>query len=366
MPQQIASGRWRTRVRDPRTGKQIAAHTVIGGPTTFDSAEAARSAEREAAVALAEGKRNGVTVAEFWQEWTTDAMWARDARSTNLHNAERTRSFVAKYGNRPMRAIDDDVAIEWIAGGRNHGTVPALRAFFNDARSAKAGRLVKTNPFAGLGLKTSRGRKDKQPPSQAKVAEMIEWANRLTPPSFAAYLHTAAFEGARPGELDALRWSDVDFPADRIRIERQWNAKTREFTLPKHGVRREIGLTDVVRDRLLALPRETEFVFTTLRGTHYTPSARSTHWNRVRCAAGIGNMDLYTCTRHFFGWYAMNVKRLDPHDIAKHFGHQDGGELVRKLYGHPDEAIAADNIVRAFASAPTAPTPMIRRRAASA
>jgi hypothetical protein len=72
-------------------------------------------------------------------------------------------------------------------------------------------------------------------------------------------------------------------------------------------------------------------VFTTLRGSHYRPSSRSHHWNRVRCAAGLGNVDLYTATRHYFGWYAWNVLELDARDIALHFGHQDGGELVRKL-----------------------------------
>ena len=59
------------------------------------------------------------------------------------------------------------------------------------------------------------------------------------------------------------------------------------------------------RERLLSLPRESEFVFTTLRSTHYRPTSRSYHWNRVRCAAGLGNVDLYTATRHYFGWYAF-------------------------------------------------------------
>ena len=40
--------------------------------------------------------------------------------------------------------------------------------------------------------------------------------------------------------------------------------------------------------------RESEFVFTTLRGNHYRPSSRSHHWNRVRCSAGLGSVDLYT------------------------------------------------------------------------
>ena len=79
---------------------------------------------------------------------------------------------------------------------------------FNDARRPQAGMLVDRNPFAGLGLKQSKGRKETQPPGQADVARMIALADELTPPSFAAWLLTACWSAARPGELDALQWTD--------------------------------------------------------------------------------------------------------------------------------------------------------------
>jgi hypothetical protein len=100
---------------------------------------------------------------------------------------------------------------------------------------------------------------------------------------------------------------------------------------------------------------------TTLRGTHCTPSSRSHHWNRVRCAAGLGNVALYLATRHWFGWYALNVLELPPHVIALQLSHQDGGRLVRELHGHPDAAIARERIREAFHS--TAPVPALRSAA---
>ena len=115
---------------------------------------------------------------------------------------------------------------------------------------------------------------------------------------------------------------------------------------------RRAALTDPVRERLLALPRESEWTFTTLRGTHYTPSSRSHHWDRVRCAAGLGRVDLYTATRHYFAWYALNVLDLPPHVIALQLGHRDGGGLVRTNDGHPDAAIARERIRAAFRPAP--------------
>lgn len=60
-------------------------------------------------------------------------------------------------------------------------------------------------------------------------------------------------------------------------------------------------------------------------------------------------------TRHYFGWYALNVLELPPHVIALHFGHRDGGELVRKNYGHPDAALSRERVREAFKQAPAAP-----------
>jgi integrase len=205
-------------------------------------------------------------------------LWQRPSESTNLHNRERTSGFVMTYGDLPIRAVDDEHVAAWLKGGRNHSTVPALRAMFNDAASAAAGRLVDRNPFAALGLPGSRGRKDVPPPTQAEMARLLVAADQLTPPSDAALLDVGAHERMRSGELDALRWTKIDFRAGTILVDEQWCAKTQTFTLPKHGVIRTIALTEPARKRLLALPRESEFAFTTLRGSHYRPSSRSHHW----------------------------------------------------------------------------------------
>ena len=358
MPQQLPSGRWRTRVRHPRTGKQISARLVIGGPDSYATEPAAKAAEGEARRLLRANVRIGVTVREFWQEWTTDPLWLRAAESTNLHYRERTEKFVAAYGDLPVRAIGDEHVAAWLRGGKNLGTVKILTTFFNDASSAAAGRLVDRNPFANLGLPSSRGRRDTQPPTQLGIARFVAIADELTPPSFAAFLHSGAYVGMRPGELDALTWEQVDFQAETIVVDRQWNAKTRKFTLPKHGHVRTIALTAPARDRLLALPHESEFVFTTHRGSHYRPSSRSHHWNRVRCTAGLADVEFYLATRHYFCWFACNVLRLTPEDAADQLGHRDGGKLVRELYGHLGGAFARERIREAFEHAPELPVPL--------
>jgi hypothetical protein len=50
-----------------------------------------------------------------------------------------------------------------------------------------------------------------------------------------------------------------------------------------------------------------------------------------------------------------------PEDIADHLGHRDGGDLVRKLYGHFDSKLSRARVRKAFAEQPPAPTPLRRK-----
>jgi hypothetical protein len=47
----------------------------------------------------------------------------------------------------------------------------------------------------------------------------------------------------------------------------------------------------------------------------------------------------------------VNVLEMPSEDVAIALGHQDGGNLVRRLYGHRDEHRALDRVVGAYAEA---------------
>jgi hypothetical protein len=57
---------------------------------------------------------------------------------------------------------------------------------------------------------------------------------------------------------------------------------------------------------------------------------------------------LYLATRHFAGSYMVNVLELPSEDVAIALGHTDGGELVRRLYGHRDRDRALDRVAAAY------------------
>ena len=353
--ERLPSGRYRAKVYDHTTGGNTSVGKILGlKDSTFATKREAKAAREKARAALGQVVRQAVTVESFAERWTSDPIFERPKASTNLHNAERIKGFVKAYGSLPLNLVTDEVVAEWLAGGRRNGTVPALRAMFNDARSAKAGRLVDRNPFAELGLKRSRGNAGKQPPSEAMVWELIGQARKVATPSFAAWLQVACFTGMRPGELDALRWSAVDFGAGRVEVNEQWSAGSSTFTLPKNGSRRVAPMTPQAREALLGLAKTGPFCFTTSRGSHWTPGARAYHWKATRAAAGYEGT-LYLATRHFAGAYMTNTLELDPETVAIALGHEDGGMLVRQLYGHKDKKAALDRVQRAYEGADVRP-----------
>jgi hypothetical protein len=145
-------------------------------------------------------------------------------------------------------------------------------------------------------------------------------------------------------------------------VRRQWSPRSRTFTSPKNGSARWAIIAPPARDALLRLARESEWCFTTLRGTHFTPSARSYHWKAIQAAAGYDDT-LYLATRHYFGWYAINVLGgLSSEDVAVALGHTCGGELVRRLYGHLEQDKALARVSAAFASTGSVtPLKIVRR-----
>ena len=360
--QQLPSKRWRAQVYDPRVGTKVSVATLL---TPAELAQlGARNgtfAKKQKAVAAAAlagdklGARGGVlTVAEWRERWLTDPIWERPAKSSNINREERTRRFAATYGDLPLDHVDDAIVAEWFAGGKNRSTAQNLRTMYNDAGRPEAGRLVRINPFSGLRLSRSRGNKDNQPPSVEQMAQLIDLARELTTPSFADYLEFAGLTAMRPGEMDAFAFDEIDHENSEVDVRQQWNAKAGALTTPKYGRHR----VSLVCDALDVLARAEGYrsngvpwVFPTLRGNHYTPSSRNHHWNRVRAAAGLGDMTLYLATRHYCAWRLYVVLGLPKEVVAAQLGHKDGGKLVEELYGHPDTSLRLKAVREAYNAA---------------
>ena len=106
-------------------------------------------------------------------------------------------------------------------------------------------------------------------------------------PTLAAYLQTLLLTGARPGEVLAMRWDDLNT---------QWRGLT---IRDKVEGERVIPLTPYVHHLLAALPRRNEFVFASSRNEN-TPLTEPNHAHDKACkVAAIDGLTLHGLRRSF-------------------------------------------------------------------
>lgn len=334
--------RWAVEVYDP---SRVSRKRYIG---TYDSQREARNAE--ATELAAASRRRPIaghreTVASFAERGLD--LRPRQKESTHLYR-EQLKPFAAAYGGLLLTEVDTELAYTWLRDKR--WTLTGIRAMFSDARRMG---LVESNPFAGLRLRGSHGRKNLDVLSVDEVHRLVACTDEVWSGAVAltvgALVATAAFTGMRPAELYGLRWADIDFRNDELHVERQYSPKSRRFDLPKNGRTRIIVLTPQAKEPLLGLPRPVDsssLVFRASRGGPMTGRVQHYYWHPVRCRFGRPSMDFYEL-RHFCAAWLFNDLELPAQDVAHQLGHTDGGALVQRLYGHPSERLARERIKRA-------------------
>jgi integrase len=122
-------------------------------------------------------------------------------------------------------------------------TLVPVRAIF---RRALARGDVAVNPTSGLELPAVRGRRDRiaSPEEASKLVEALPERDR-------ALWATALYGGLRRGELQALRWQDVDLAKGVLRVERAWDVREGEIEPKSRAGRRTVPISAVLRDHLV-------------------------------------------------------------------------------------------------------------------
>lgn len=132
--------------------------------------------------------------------------------------------------------------------------------------------------------KASHAREDAL--QREQLATWFKAIQTLQEPTHRAYLQALLLTGARPGELQELQWSNVDF---------QWKTLTIHDKVEGERV---IPLTPFVHRLLQALPRRNQYVFTTGR-TDGPIAAPTRQHARALLAAGLPHITLHGLRRSF-------------------------------------------------------------------
>ncbi len=301
---------------------------------TFDRKSEAREREDEER-RLRRKVRGRETCDSFAERWTTD--YPRPKRSTNLHNHERVFAFGVDFKGVPLTDVDRPTARQWAI--RNPGRASAVRALFSDALNDG---LVEANPFLGLRLPQSRGRRDIVALTEPEIEHLAACAPY---PEFGAAVMFAAYVGVRVGELIELRWPDLE--GQRVHVSRQRTVHG-EVTPPKSGQARIVVLPPPASGALSTVPRRMDGgpIFRSPTGRPLTPGTLWFSWQKTRIAAGWPSMAFHEL-RHACATLLLE-RGATPEQVALQLGHTDGGHLVRTLYGHPDEDATRQRLMGLF------------------
>jgi len=163
----------------------------------------------------------------------------------------------------------------------------------------------------------------------------------------AAVFLTAAFTGLRRGELVALRWRDIDFENQSIRV---YEGYTRELGRTKSRRSRTVPMVDEVGEVLRKLAARGEytgrndFVFPGDNGEIADPSALRRRYVQAVKAAGLPPLRFHDL-RHTFGSLAINFASIVQ--VQNWMGHADIKTTMRYLH-HKSRADEAKVLSQAF------------------
>lgn len=212
---------------------------------TFSTLSAAKASKRDMEQGFARGTRSGASaprLRDFAARWLADAMsGVLRTRSGEAYRASTLRGYrhalddvlLPAFGPKRLSEITrgelhrlaQRLTREGLKPSTVRNTLLPLRAIFRDALAAE---LVHVNPCGGLALPIDRGRRERVIAPADGTVMLATLADRDRP-----LWATAMFAGLRRGELMALRWSDVDLVAGRLRIVRSYDPVAAVFGPPK-------------------------------------------------------------------------------------------------------------------------------------
>jgi len=301
--------------------------------------------------------RTGATFADAAAEWLRYIEQERGRKASTLRDYRSVLKahLLPAFGKEPLERIDTDMIERWLSARLHEGKlsrrslqkmVVLLNGIFKRAR--KVWKLPH-NPVADVERLTVPKRTDLEFYSPEEVQALVRAADGEQD---AALFLTGALTGLRMGELLALRWRDVDFQAQSLRVTASYTSGT--LGTPKSGLGRVVPLVDEVARALARLGTRKhwtgpdDLVFAGQTGQFLDDSALRRRFKSTRDAAGLRPLRFHDL-RHTFG--SVAIRTVDPRELQEWMGHSDFA--TTQLYMHyKPRADAARRLSAAFAADP--------------
>jgi integrase len=289
------------------------------------------------------------TFSQLAEEWLAHGKLKRGLKRSTLRDYRQVLDcyLLPAFGDQRLEDVTPRAVERWHAGYERSRTAEKLlmvmRAILG--YGVRSGLLAE-NPAAGVERHAVRYSGDYDFYSREEVEALIRAASGEQD---AAIFATAAMTGLRRGELVALRWRDVDFEGEAIRV--RGNYSHGEIVTPKSGKVRVVPMVPEVAQRLAALGQRERFtadedpVFAGIAGGHLDASALRRRYARAARDAGLRALPFHSL-RHHFGSVAVN--RASLVQVQAWMGHSHIQTTARYLH-HRSQATDAALLADAFA-----------------
>jgi integrase len=355
------------RVYDPtKPGKPRQIQRALGPAWTARSRPAAGFLTRKSANAaldaiLVDARREvvaavteGVTFARAADEWLRHGEHERQLKPSTLRDYRSAVSLhlMPAFGRRELHTISPKDIEQWLATYiRSTGHVRQARKLLAVIHGVfeRARRVWDIQPNPAVDVEKPRLRYDATEFHFFSPEEVWALARAAKNDRDAALFLTAAFAGLRRGECLALRWRDIDFERQSIRVQRSISGT--EITVPKSGRGRVVPMAHDLAQALarLADTRGTigldDLVFAGERGTPLDGSALRRRYKKALQRAGLRDLRFHDL-RHTFG--SLAIQRASIVQVQAWLGHADVKTTARYLH-YKSQAGEADLLALAFA-----------------
>jgi integrase len=194
-----------------------------------------------------------------------------------------------------------------------------------------AGRDIKIdNPMEGI----ENSKHQAVPPdplSKTEMEEVLKWLSKNVDSRVWSYFEFSFMTGMRPEEIIALRWSDVDWGANTIKVQRARTAG--EYSTLKTYQTRDVDLVERAVAAIKHMTPHTqsaEYIFqnpVTGKPWHDERSQRDHYWKPALIATKVRYRRAYQC-RHTYATNALSAG-VNPAYVSRQMGHSNARMLFQ-------------------------------------
>ncbi len=301
-------------------------------------------------------RRTGATVSDAVAEFLRYVEHDRQRKASTVRDYRSVleNHVVPAFGSRRHEDVSPEDVERWLmalgrdSGMSNRTKAKAVTVFHGMMKRARRVWKLPSNPVTDI-------EKPRQAPEVGidvlSAEEVMALVRAAETEQDAALFLMAAFTGLRQGELVALRWRDVDFAGQHVRVTA--NYRHGVLSSPKSGKVRAVPMAPPVADALTRLAsgpdggHDDGLVFRGPGGSYLDASALLKRYKRALARAGLRPLRFHDL-RHTFG--TRMIAKADIVRVQEWMRHADI-ETTRK-YLHfaprPDDAAL---IAEAFAVA---------------